>query len=308
MEQARPAGREAAAESDPNGDLMRQLRQPLAVALLVFLAVAETAGAGDLAGVHARGKLIMLTYPVQGTHFISADLDALRQGGQKLTEARAPRFFRGIDVELMNGFARRLGVALEVHPITGGYGELLPALLRGEGDLVASELTITPKRQAMAAFSTHYVANWIAIVTRSDSALQAAADLTGKKGAVLRGSSHVEFVTADVPGVHILETSFDLESLEAVANRTVDFATMDTSTPPGDVVDAMHPDLKVAFRLRQIGDGVAVRKGSDLLAPLNAYLAGLKSSGELDRIFARNGFHPQAAAPAAPPRPSRPAP
>jgi hypothetical protein len=50
----------------------------------------------------------------------------------------------------------------------------------------------------------------------------------------------------------------------------------------------------VAFRLVDIGDGVAVRPGSDLLPPLNAYLESKKTSGELEQILARNGFRPKA--------------
>ena len=250
-------------------------------------------GAGDLAAVKARGTLVMLTYPVQGTHFIAVDLDAARAAGLKLGELRRPKHFKGIDVELMSGFARSLGVALEIHPIAGGYGALLPALNSRLGDLVASEFTITPKRLAQAAFSRPYVSNWIAVVVRRDSTIGAPADLNGKLGAVLSGSSHVEFVTAAAPGVKIHPTAFDLESLAAVEERTTAFALMDTGAPPGEPVDALHPDLKVAFRLHNVGDGIAVRKGSDLLPPLDAYLAALDSSGELERILDRNQFHPQ---------------
>jgi hypothetical protein len=40
----------------------------------------------------------------------------------------------------MNGFAKSVGVELEIHPITGGWGALLPSLLHDDGDLVADEL------------------------------------------------------------------------------------------------------------------------------------------------------------------------
>src|SRR5579864_2821888 len=129
---------------------LRLSRLAVAVPLCLLVARAlpgQAAPTGDLAAVKQRGKLVMLTYPVQGTHFISANLDAMRERGLKLVELRQPELFQGIDVDLMSGFARSLGVALEIHAITGGYGALIPALLAREGDLVASEFTITPGRR-----------------------------------------------------------------------------------------------------------------------------------------------------------------
>jgi ABC-type amino acid transport substrate-binding protein len=240
----------------------------------------------------------MLTYPVQGSHFLSVDLDVMRQRGLKLSDLRKPDEFRGIDLELMNGFAKSLGVELEVHPNTGGWGALLPALIHGEGDLVACELTITPQREKIVAFSRPYISNWIAVVVRQDRKLGWVADLVGKKAALLSGSSHVEFLKQALPDVPITPTRFDLESLEAVEDGSADFTLVDTSVAPGDKIDSLHPTLKVAFRLRSIGDGIAVRQGSDLLAPLDAYLADLEKSGELQRIVERNGLGRQEAAPA----------
>jgi ABC-type amino acid transport substrate-binding protein len=259
-------------------------------------AAVSAASAGDLADVQARGKLVMLTYPVQGTHFSSVDLEAMRQAGLKLSELRQPEQFRGIDIELMTGFAKSLGVKLEIHAVLDGYGALLPSLNRREGDLVASELTITPQRQQLAAFTAPYASNWIAVVVRRDSLIASPADLRGKRASLLSGSSHVEFLKSVAPGARIQLTQFDLEDLGAVDSGSADFTLMDTPAPPAGEVDALHPNLKVAFRLREIGDGIAVRKDSDLLAPLNAYLAALKASGELARILDRNGF-PHAAGP-----------
>jgi|HubBroStandDraft_3_1064219.scaffolds.fasta_scaffold00909_8 ABC-type amino acid transport substrate-binding protein len=272
----------------------------LGLAAAQALLGAPPARAGELAEVQARGKLVMLTYPIQGNRFISVDLDAMRRSGLKLAELRRPEHFHGIDVELMSGFARSLGVELEVRATAGGYGALLPALDRREGDLVASELTITPKRREVADFTTPYVVNYIAVVVRKQGRIAALRDLEGKRAALLSGSSHVEFLRGVAPGAHIRLTKFDLEDLDAVEAGEADFTLMDTPVPPGERVDALHAGLEVAFRLREIGDGVAVRKGSDLLPRLEAYLAEVKRSGELARILERNGFR----APAAPAVPS----
>jgi polar amino acid transport system substrate-binding protein len=268
------------------------------VALVALATVGATAGAAasseasDLAAVRARGKLTMLCFPVQGSAFVAADLDAMRDQKLKLADLRRPDQFQGADVELMQGFARQLGVQLEVLPVAAGYAGLLPALLARQGDLVASELTVTPKRLALVAFSEPYVTNWLAVIARRRSRLASPADLDNKKAAIVAGSSHEEFLLQAAPGVKLAPTTFDLESLEAVESRRADFTLRDSNDPPGTPLGALHPDLEVAFRLRQFGDAVALRKGSDLLAPLNRYLATQKSSGDLANLLRRHGIKP----------------
>lgn len=250
---------------------------------------APSAG-GDLAKVKARGKLIMVTYPLQRSFFSSVNMDRMRERNLKLSDLRHPDEFQGIDIDLMSGFAKHLGVTLEIHPITEGWGALVPALVAGQGDLVASELTITPERLEAVDFSRPYVRSWISAAVRRGSPIASLADLKGKKAALLSGSSHAEVLAKTVPGVEIVPTSFDLESFAAVEDGDADYTLTDTTVPPGEAVDEAHPHLVIAFRLREVGDGIAVRKGSDLLAPLDAYLAGLEQSGELKRILERHGF------------------
>ena len=248
------------------------------------------AAAGDLAKVKARGKLIVVTYPLQRSFFSSVNMDRMRERNLKLNELRRPDEFQGIDIDLMSGFAKSLGVTLEIHPITEGWGALVPALVAGKGDLVASELTITPERLEVVDFSRPYVRSWISVAVRRGSPIASLADLKGKKAALLSGSSHAEFLAKTVPGVEIVPTSFDLESFTAVEDGDADYTLTDTTVPPGEAVDEAHPHLLIALRLREVGDGIAVRKGSDLLAPLDAYLTDLEKSGELARILERNGF------------------
>jgi ABC-type amino acid transport substrate-binding protein len=255
--------------------------------LLVCL---QAAAAGDLAAVKARGKLIMLCYPTQDSHFVAADLDVMRAQGLRLDDLRKAGHFKGLEVDLLNGFARSLGVELEIHAMTTGYDALLSALAGRQGDVAASELTITPKRRAIADFSQPYISGWLAVVTRRGSKIASAADLAGKKAAVVSGSSHLEFLLAAAPDVKIEPAAFDLESLEAVEAGRADFTLRDSNDLPGTGTDPRHPELKVAFRLVEFGNGVGLRKGSDLVGPLDTYLAGLARSGELARLLREHGL------------------
>jgi ABC-type amino acid transport substrate-binding protein len=254
---------------------------------LGVLFLTGTAEAGDLANVKARGKLIMLCYPSQNSIFVAPDVETMRQKKLKLADLRDPEHFSGLDVELIKGFARSLGVELEIRPVTTGYDALFPALLERQGDIVASSLSITPKRLEGADFSQPYLTSWVAVAVPMDSRIASLSDLAGKRVALMKGSSQLEFLQSQAPDVKILITDFSLENYVAVKDGEADFTLMDSRAPVGEGVSSAYPDLKVAFRLREFEYGVAVRKGSDLMEPLNAYLANLKQSGELARLVER---------------------
>lgn len=263
------------------GQRISIFRQLTAAALLAALAGA-TAQAGDLAAVQERGQLVMLCFAKLDSNYVRPRLDVMRQEGLALTALHRPDHFEGLDVELIRGFAERLGVGLEIRSVTSSYGELIPALLAGRGDLVASSITITERRREMADFSAPYVSSHIVAAVPWDSPIATAADLAGKKVAVMEGSSQLEYIRKHGPPDLELEVhGYTLENYLAVTEGDADFMLMDSAAAPGETVDPEYPKLKVAFRLQEEGYGVAFRPGSDLLAPFDAYLAELVSSGRL---------------------------
>jgi len=255
-----------------------------AVAATVLLLPPLPGHAGDLANVKARGKLVMVCFANQDDSFVSANLDAMRDRHLKLAEMREPGDFQGVDVELMEGFARKLEVKLEIHSLTSSYGELVPALARGEGDLVANSLTITEKRRESVDFSIPYMIGWEVVVVRPDSPIASAADLKGKKCAVAPGTSLVESFKKIAPEAQLIEKEFPLATYVAVAEGEADCAMSENATPVGGTLAPPQPPLKVAFRVRPFDYGIAVHKGSDLLGPLNDYLEEARRSGELLRL------------------------
>ena len=108
---------------------MRQLARTAAFGLVVLaaLAAAAPAAARNVAEIKASGELVMLSYLGANESF----LRALPGGG-----------YEGLDYELVAGFARTLGVRLRV-VAKPRFIELIPALLAGEGDLIASTMSIT---------------------------------------------------------------------------------------------------------------------------------------------------------------------
>ena len=109
---------------------MRQLASPVAAVLLALSLVAPASGR-SLAEIKESGELVMLSYLGANESFLRAKPD----GG-----------YDGLDYELVAGFARTLGVELRV-VVKPHFVELIPALVAGEGDLIASTMSITPERE-----------------------------------------------------------------------------------------------------------------------------------------------------------------
>ena len=243
----------------------------------------------DLADVKTRGRLIVVTFPLMEDSFMQVDVEAMRKLGVGLKDMRDPEHFKGIDLDLMKGFAASLGVKLEIRPELSGYGGLIPALDRREGDVAASSFAITPQRQAIADFSMPYILQWDVAAVRPDSKIRSFQDLRGKKVAVIDGSSHLERLKTLNLNPTIQLTKFVLEGYTAVTEGQADYTLMESRAEVGEPVSAVYKDLRVAARVNETGYGIAMRKGSDLKAPLDAYLLALRDSGELEKILARHG-------------------
>jgi len=244
-------------------------RSFVASVALLLLAVG-TAQASSLADVKSRGKLVVLSFPHQESPFIrvktEVDLD----------------HYDGIDYEILEGFARSLGVRLEIHPVKPSFAELVPALLSGEGDVVASSFSITSERKAKVDFSEPYFAVRTVVVVPKGSPLHNLADLAGKTGSTVRGSS-LEERMKKLPGIRFHYVDFTRWNYDALVEKEADFTLLD-ETSPWRLLPS-YPDLQVAFALPEKDlYGFAVTPKSDLRQALDAYIAEIRKNGKLDGI------------------------
>ncbi|MEN9639685.1 MAG: hypothetical protein RLZZ262_1554, partial [Bacteroidota bacterium] len=107
-----------------NHEVSERDEDPLAMDCVTF----------DLDSIKKRGKLILLTENSASTYYLYKN--------QK----------KGFDYELIKAFAKHIGVALEVK-ILDDVDEMFSKLNSGEGDIIASNLTVTPKRSAIVHFT-----------------------------------------------------------------------------------------------------------------------------------------------------------
>ncbi|MFZ4784750.1 MAG: transporter substrate-binding domain-containing protein [Flavobacteriales bacterium] len=119
----------------------------------------------DLDSIKKRGKIILLTENGPTTYY--------QYRGQT----------KGFDYEMVRAFAKHLGVKLEVR-LLDDVDKMFTMLNRGEGDLIASNLTVTPIRQQFVAFGAPVYQTRQMLVQRKfdvenpDSAVSIIADTT----------------------------------------------------------------------------------------------------------------------------------
>jgi len=282
-------------------------RRALPVALLCALLAAHAARASDLEQVKLRQKVVVAVFPTQDNAGVSVNLDVLRQHHLKVEELRRPEQFRGCQVELLKGFASSLGVSLEFLPVTTGPAGLFVALTEGKADLIGGNIGITPKRRESADFSRPLLSSPVAVVTKPGNRIATPADLAGKTAAVIDRSPAYELVQAAVPQAKLKLAKFQAEIYADIEEGTADFTLVASALAPGAEYRDGPTSLRVALHLQDVSaaSAFAARKGSDLVAPLDAYLDRLRQSGELDRVLELcGGLRPSApAAPQAPPKP-----
>src|ERR1041384_6435405 len=128
--------------------------------------VASVACAGDLNDVKARGELRW-----------GGDL----QGGEPYVfeDDAQPGKIRGFEVEIADALARELGVRAKF--MQNDWSSLVPALERGDFDVVLNGLEETPERRDRIRLSAPYYTYGETLTVRAGSSYESLSDLTGKR-------------------------------------------------------------------------------------------------------------------------------
>lgn len=238
--------------------------------LLLLPTVPRGAHATTTADVKTRGKFVVLCYPDAHNPFLA------RLG---------PGRFDGVDLSILRSFAVSLGVPMEVREIVR-FDDLVPSLLRGDGDVIAGGFSITAARERLVDFSIPYFPVAIMVIARKDSGIKSVDEITNKRGAAVTGTTHDSLMRemGIVP-------SFELErsglAYEALQKNQADFAFVDSTS--GVVSLDKFPELTIVGMLPKADYyGFAVTKGSDLRGAIGRHLADIRQKGLLYKLFERH--------------------
>jgi len=194
-----------------------------------------------------------------------------------------PKRIIGFEVDIVNAIARRLNVKARL--VIVPWDQLVPALLRGDYDVVFNGLEVTKDRFATIDFTIpYYIFSEQITVRRGEDRFNLLKDLRGYKVGVLSASLAQRIIEQDahitaVPYPSPVEVYKDLE-IGRVDAAFQDFPIASWYVTPS-------PKLKNVGS--PVGEGIyaaGVRKDSPVLEEkLNEAIKDLISSGELESIF-----------------------
>ena len=194
--------------------------------------------------------------------------------------------FIGLEPELAEHLAEAMNVELEIVKIS--FPELLPALQRGEVDLVMSGLTITPQRNIEFAFAGPYFVSGKSILTRSRelAAVADESDLDRKelRLVALESSTSAAFVKAKMPKAKLVTTPSVKQGIRMVREAKVDAMVADMPLCVYAVLqDPSLATLVIPLTVEPIG--IAAPGNDPLLVNLlDNYLEALSAAGELEEL------------------------
>ena len=232
----------------------------------------DTADAeSDLAYVKEKGVLV-----VGITDF--APMDYKNEDGEWI----------GFDADMAKGFAEKLGVEVEFVEID--WDNKILELDGKTIDCVWNGMTLTDEVKAAMDCSNAYCNNAQIVIVPADKAddYQTAESLEGLAFAVEAGSAGEAAVT-DL-GLDCTPVKAQSDALMEVAAGTSDAAVIDSLMAAAMVgEDTGYADLTYTVGLTTEEYGVGFRKGSDLVAELNAYFVEAYADASMQECAANYG-------------------
>lgn len=202
-----------------------------------------------------------------------------------------PKRMQGFELDILEALAQNMGRDLKF--VQTDWETLVPGLNRGDYDVAANGLEITPEREEQVLFSEPYYATFEQIVVHVDQTqITSFADLSGKKVGTLKASL-AHYILEKQTQANVVFYEEEDQGYGDVANKRIDAFFIDY--PIALYYAVPNPKLKVVGEpVGSMTYGIAVSKDHpDWIPQLNQGLQKLKSSGELERILAKwNLLHP----------------
>ena len=195
---------------------------------------------------------------------------------------------RGFDREVLEGFCNLHKLKLEVIPLKN-WGDLIPALQQGRGDLIAGRFNITASRQEQIEFTSEVFPSRHVVMTRKPHRVIATVeDLRAEKVGTVKGTSMAEVVAAaGVPPAHVDDTivtgtlpdALRAGRVTAVVLGIENAISEQRKDPEIQLGTFVGPPSSLAYGLRK--DDPA------LLAALNEYIGNLRRAPTWNRLVVK---------------------
>jgi len=217
--------------------------------------------------------------------------DAKSGAPYMFVDANDPTKMQGFEYDIMLKLAEKMGRKLVF--IQNEWESLIPGLERGDYDIAANGIEITPEREQQVLFSIPYYATFEQLVVGSQNAdIHSIADVSGKKIGTLKASL-AQYILEKQTQAKIVFYEEESQGYKDVADSRIDGFFVDY--PISLFYAAPNPKLKsVGDPVGKLVYGIAVsQKRPELVPELNKGIRALYDSGDLQAILAKwNLLHP----------------
>jgi len=194
-----------------------------------------------------------------------------------------PDHLIGFEVEIADALSKKLGVRAQM--VQNQWDALVPALQRGNFDIVLNGLEITDEHRAQIAMSVPYYVYSQQIITKKDNdSLTNMASLKGHAVGTLSGTV-AQRLLDQAGGVDVRVYPGQVEPFRDLNNGRIDAVMLDL--PIAVYYLTKEPNLKRSGEPFAPGYyGVGIRKEDEtLLLTLNKAIAELQGDGTLEKIY-----------------------
>ncbi|MBP6406670.1 MAG: transporter substrate-binding domain-containing protein [Proteobacteria bacterium] len=191
---------------------------------------------------------------------------------------------QGLDIDMANYIAAKLGVAIELAPVTSA--NRIPYLQTKKAELVISTLGKNPEREKVIDFTAAYSPFFQAVFAAKSLNIKSFADLSGKSIGVTRGAIEDQELTKLAPaGTDIKRFEDNNATVSAfVSGQTQLIAT--GASVAGNMM-GKNPQLGTEYKLllKDSPNFIGVAKGEDKLRlKVNEIIAEGKKNGDIDKM------------------------
>lgn len=190
----------------------------------------------------------------------------------------------GIDVEIAELLASKLGMTLEIEDIA--FDSIIPEIDSGKADIGLAGMTVNEDRLKNVDFSEPYTTASQVIIVKNDSDITGPDDLEGKAIGVQLGTTGDIYASDyEETGSTIERYNKGFEAVQAMMQGKIDAVVIDQE--PAKVFVSENEGIKILDEALTVEEyAIAVKKGNtELLDKINKALAELKESGELQKII-----------------------
>ena len=193
----------------------------------------------------------------------------------------------GIDVDVANAIAEKLGMKLEVVDIA--FDSIVSGVQAGKYDMGMAGMTVNEERLEKVNFSDSYATGIQVVIVKEGGKVKSLDDMAAD-GVVIgtqSGTTGFLFASEDFGDEKVKGFAKTTDAVEALKNGQVDCVMLDNE--PAKALVAANPDAGLSILDTAYANedyAIAINKqNTDLLNQINAALAELKADGTLQSII-----------------------